>query len=236
MKKFMVYEILDIDMKTVIYVGSGTLDRPQDHFKPSTGSRISEYLILNNIAKLEHVRVVEYFDDRSEAYAFEASHALSIKSVEDGGTLLQYRYANVHSEESKRRIKENHHDVSGENNPNYGGSWHGGKQYRIEEQPDDVRAEFARKVSERMKGNTHNLGKVMSEVNKTKVSKRASESTWINDGTTELFVLKTLVGNYEGFTVGRLPWVAVIDPNGNKLKKPPKRAKVLVDNEGWRFE
>lgn len=127
MKNNVVYRIVD-EEGTIRYIGSTKefKTRQSRHFKNQTDVARE----LNRRGLTFKIEVVKEFNTREEAYTYEEILSKSIKLECDGGTLIGSQYGYKASESKKLKIKLNHANVSGKNNPNYGSGVFHGTMYR----------------------------------------------------------------------------------------------------------
>lgn len=119
-KKYGVYILYEGDVPR--YVGSGKVkDRIYRHLRGETS--VGDY--FKSKKAVPTWKVVFESDVREECYLIEEKYAREFKPILDGGTLLGNQYGYSASDTKKKLISDNHANVSGSNNPNFGGKWHG---------------------------------------------------------------------------------------------------------------
>lgn len=119
-----IYCYRDTQNDKIIYVGKDSnIDkqkRRRDHLAPSTYNQQPINRILQNNPSRYHYQILWQIDDcttnhlnQMEIYFIRKYNPrFNFTSGGDGGTTL--------SEETRQKMSENHHDVSGSNNPMYG--------------------------------------------------------------------------------------------------------------------
>lgn len=108
----------------VRYVGSGILEaRKYRHSRGDT--EIGRYILEKGLSMDDCFSVVYESDDREELYRIEEEIARKHGLITEGGTLIGCQYGKTAGIRKRIKISENHADVSGASNPNYGGKFHG---------------------------------------------------------------------------------------------------------------
>ena len=182
-----IYCYIDKKDDSIVYVGQDSKihenNRHKEHFYPSKyDKQVINRVLQNNPDRYTYQKLWEIENctdnhlNEIEKY-YTALYNPKFSYMKGGGGISGYRQ----TKESRRKMSENHADVSGKNNPMYNKKHTEETRRKISKKMKGkppwnkgkpLSEETKRKISEKMKGENHpNWGKKRSEETKKKISK-----------------------------------------------------------------